>query len=263
MIFNVYMKRDSTVISIVSGKGGVGKSVIAVNLAEALAAEGRRVALIDADLGQGDCTILMNETPRATVMDLLRLAVRTSQVRHETAAGITLIQAADSPAEAEPRARELFTSLDELLTELRNDHEYILIDAPAGAGRTVRWALDRADLGLLVVVGEPTAIADAYRLVRMTWQSDASYPFATVVNFAEDDADGESIHERFSRITDHFTGRLPIYLGCVAFSRALRQSVLQQEPAYRADGPLRDSFASMARTITAGRILPIEQVNIG
>ncbi len=254
------MKRDTTIIAVVSGKGGVGKSVVAVNLAESLSADGRRVALLDADLGQAACSVLMNETPKSTVMDLLRFTARTDQVKHETASGLTLIQVSDDPGESDGRKKDLYPSLDELLTDLRADHEYIIIDAPAGVDGAVRWALDRADLGLLVVVGEPTAVANAYRLVRMIWKSDPAYPFGVVVNFADTAEEAQSVSDRFAKITDHFTGRLPNYLGWVPFSQAIRQSVVLQVPVVREAGPAADAFRELAQTIVSGRITLVESL---
>lgn len=255
------MKRDTTIIAVVSGKGGVGKSIVAVNLAEALSADGRRVALVDADLGQAACSVLMNETPKATVMDLLRFTARTGQLKHETASGITLIQASDEPGESDGREKDLYPSLDELLTDLRAEHEYIIIDAPAGVDGPVRWALDRADLGLVVVVGEPTAVADAYRLVRMIWKSDPAYPFGLVVNFADSAEEAQGIADRFAKITDHFTGRLPNYLGWVPFSQAIRQSVARQIPAVRQSGPTSEAFRELAQTLVSGRVTLVEPFN--
>ncbi len=202
----------------------------------------------------------MNETPGATVMDHLRFTATTNQLRHETSSGITLIQAAGQAGEAEPREQELYSSLDELLADLRGEHEYVLIDAPAGTGRAVRWALDRADLRLLVVVGEPTAIADAYRLARMIWSTDPFHPLATVVNFAESSVDGESVADRFARITEHFTGRLPNYLGWVPFSHSIRQSVMQQIPVVRKNGPASEAFRMLADAIIKGRTPLVESV---
>ncbi len=255
------MKRDTTIIAVVSGKGGVGKSIVSVNLAESLSSDGRRVALLDADLGQAACSVLMNETLKATVMDLLRFTVRTKQVKHETASGVTLIQASDDPGESRGREKDLYSSLDELLTDLRADHEYIIIDAPAGVDGAVRWALDRADLGLVVVVGEPTAVADAYRLVRMIWKSDPAYPFGVVVNFADDAEEAQGVADRFARITEHFTGRLPNYLGWVPFSQAVRQSVTRQIPAVRQPGPASEAFRELARTLVSGRLALVEPLN--
>lgn len=254
------MKRDSTIIAVVSGKGGVGKSLIAVNLAETLMLEGRRVALVDADFGQSACAVLMNEAPEASVMDLVRFMARTSQVLHETASGITLVQAASEAGETDGREKDVYSSLDELLTNLRATHEYVLIDAPAGTDGPVRWALDRADVGIVVVVGEPTAVADAYRLARMIWKSDPTYPLATVVNFADSEEDAAGVADRFGKITEHFTGRLPNYLGWVPFSPSVRLSVSRQVPAVRETGPARDAFSRLARTVVEGRFALTESM---
>lgn len=255
------MKRDTTIIAVVSGKGGVGKSVVSINLAEALSADGRRVAIVDADFGQSACSLLLNETPKATVMDLLRYTARTKQVKHETTNGITLIQASDHPGESDGREKDLYPSLDELLADLRSDHEYVIIDAPAGVAGAVRWALDRADLGLLVVVGEPTAVANAYRLVRMIWKSDPTYPFGMVVNFADSAAEAQGVADRFSQITEHFTGRLPNYLGWVPFSESVRRSVQQQVPAIRQPGAAAEAFRAIAQTIVSGRLTLVESAD--
>lgn len=261
MQFPTDMKRASTVLAVVSGKGGVGKSVITVNLAESLAADGHRVAIVDADFGQNACSVLLNETPSATVMDVLRYTAEAKALRHETEAGVTLIDVTTEPDETFTREQELFGKMDELLTELRSDHDYVLIDAPAGIDGPVRWAVDRADLTALVIVGEPTAIADAYRLARMVWSGDPSYPMATVVNFADSSDDAASVAERFSEITERFTGQLPNYLGWVPFSAAIRRSVMQQTPAVRTDGPERSAFRDLAQTLAAGRTLLAESVD--
>ncbi len=254
------MKRESTIIAITSGKGGVGKSVVAVNLAETLASEGHRVALVDVDLGQGACALLLNETPAASVMDVLRHTARTPQVLHQTAGGLTLVQVAAEAGEAAGRERALYAALDELLAHLRRTHHFVVLDAPAGTDGAVRWALDRADLGVLVVVGEPTAVADAYRLARLTWQHDPAYPLASVVNFADTAEEAQSVADRFATLTEHFTGQAPLYLGWVPFSPRVRQSVTMQEPAVRTPGPVRDAFEALSATLVQGRQPVLEPV---
>lgn len=255
------MKRDSTIIAVTGGKGGVGKSVVAVNLAETLAAHGHRVALVDADAGQGACALLMNETPPASVVDVLRHTARTQQVLHRTSEGVTLVQVAAEAGEATGRERALYAALDELLAHLRRTHHFVLIDTPAGTEGAVRWALDRADLGLFVIVGEPTAIADAYRLARMVWQQDPAYPVATVVNFADSAAEAASVAERFATITEHFTGQVPNYLGWVPFSSTVRHAVSAQEPAVRLPGPVRDAFEALSSTLVRGRQPVLQEVS--
>ncbi|GIV59802.1 MAG: flagellar biosynthesis protein [Rhodothermaceae bacterium] len=246
------------ILAFVSGKGGVGKSVLAVNLAETLCRQGHRVALLDVDLGQGACAVLLNETPVASVLDAVRGKARLIETLHETTGGFTLVQAVAEAAGADGLEHKLFRELDTLLGDLRRTHDVILLDAPAGVDGAVRWALDRADLGLLVLVGEPTAIADAYRLAKFVWQNDPAYPLGALVNYAEDEADARSVAERFSRITAHFTGQETLYFGWVPFSAHIRRSVREQCPAVRTFSPVARVFDRLGRALTAGRPVPLE-----
>jgi flagellar biosynthesis protein FlhG len=249
------MRRASTTIAIASGKGGVGKSVIAVNLAETLASLGHQTALLDADGGQGACHILLNETPPLSVADVARAGhdVRTSLCL--TSAGLTLVQMASDPDSQDAR---LFQTIDETLLLLRREHEYVIIDAPAGVDGAVRWAFDRADLGAVVLVEEPTAVADAYRLARMIWHADPDYPLASIVNFADSQSEAASVAERFGHVTWRFVGRVPNYLGWVPFCPSVRRSVRDQVPAVRLAGPIRTAFETLASTLIRGRTAPLE-----
>lgn len=258
------MKRTSTTLAIASGKGGVGKSVIAVNLAETLARRGHAVALLDADVGQGACAVLLNEDPPHTVADLVRLEAEPGDVAHETDGGVTLIQSAREPdcfVTAQQTA-VLHLSLDEVLRTIRTTHDFVLIDAPAGTNGTVRWALDRADMGALVLVGEPTAIADAYRLAKLVWSVDATYPLGGIVNCAESDDEAQSITDRFGTITERFTGQRPTHLGWVPFAPSIRTSVQQQTPAVRQHPAIRAAFERLAGVLADGRRLDCHPVNI-
>jgi flagellar biosynthesis protein FlhG len=237
------------VIAVVSGKGGVGKSVVAVNLAERIAASGERVALIDTDLAQGACSILLNETPAASLTDVSSGKVSFEDVFHETSAGITLVESARDIADIPQRNERLFEVLDLTLEHLRSDHPVIIIDCPAGAGDAVLWALDRADTALLVIVEEPTAIADAYRIVKHLRSVGSDMPLHLVVNHADSGRDAAGVAERFGAITTRFTGSCPSLCGWVPFSEQVRTSVKQQVPAVRVASSIAESFGQIAATL--------------
>ncbi len=251
------MEVTTNTIAFASGKGGVGKSVVTVNLAESLARRGHSVALIDADLGQSDSPILLNEVPATTVLDTVHDAPPRRAALHETEAGITLAQAASRPHKRDREAgHALYEALDELHGHLRDEHDYVLIDGPSGTRGPVRWALDRADLGALILVGEPTAVADAYRLVKMLWTADSDYPLGVVVNFADDEADAHSVAERFEAVTTRFLDQSPSTLGWVPFAQSVRQSVSEQTPIVRTEGPVREAFKELARTVAHREYVP-------
>lgn len=247
------MQHTTTILAVISGKGGVGKSMLAVNLAEVLARDEHVVALIDADHGQSACPVLMNEQPNHTVFDYSRRGATLDQILHRTGGNFTLaVSALERPRSAEQETA-LFQSLDDVIGRLRRTHEFIIIDAPAGMGSSVRWALDRSNTGLLVVVGEPTAIADGYRLTRMIWEQEPDYPLQTVVNFVDAETEARSIADRFAMITRRFTDRAPEYLGWIPYAPEIRQSVMQQRPAVRESSNIRSVFSDLANTLVVGR----------
>ncbi|MFW5972608.1 MAG: P-loop NTPase [Bacteroidota bacterium] len=246
------MRRSSIVLAVVSGKGGVGKSVVSVNLAETLARDGFRVALLDADAAQGACRILLNEPPGASIADASTELVSIEDALQRTTSGIMLAEVADDHIELPLKLERLYPVLDEALERLARHNEYVIIDTPAGSGELVRWALDRADMGALVLAEEPTAIADAYRLIKFVWQHDAEMPMGAIVNFADSEHEARSVADRFATITQRFTGNTALFLGWVPFSAEVRSSVRDQSPAVRQIGPVRTAFEHLAAVLTAG-----------
>jgi flagellar biosynthesis protein FlhG len=188
------------------------------------------------------------------VLDLTRHTARAELVLHGTASDVTLVQGVADPKQLGGYEPRLYATLDNLLYQLRATHDYILIDAPAGVGEPVRWALDRADLGLLTLVGEPTAVADAYRLVKLVWHTDPAYPIAVVVNFADTEDEAQSVAHRFGTITERFVQQAPNYLGWIPYSAQVRQSVAEQRPAVWSPGPVRGAFAHVADVLVRGRL---------
>lgn len=222
------------IVAIASGKGGVGKSIATVNTAEMLVRLGYKVAVVDADLGLSNCAALLNESVPATVMDIKKGRCDVEDVMLKTQGDFTLVTGADEPESDVLDWSELYTSLDQVLRKLRLENDFILIDTPAGASDLSFWALDRADMGVLVVVGEPTAISDVYRFCKFVLDVDPTYPFAAVVNFAENDEEAQNVLERFNTIVRHFMNREFSYLGYIPLDDLVRNSVTDQFPVVRA-----------------------------
>lgn len=244
-------EHSSFIVSVASGKGGVGKSLAAVNLAETMNRQGLKVALVDADLGLSNCAALMNERVPATAMDLLAESCYPEDLFLETASGITLITGSDEP---DPRLKDwsgLYPVLDELIRTLRGEHDFILIDTPAGASPLSLWALDRSDLCTLLLADEPTVISDVYRFSKYILEIDPSFPFAAIVNFTESEREARDVLQRFNSILDHFLGREIPYLGRIPASDAIRNSVREQVPVVLSQPgeDIRREFDYMAQTL--------------
>ncbi|MEO0557638.1 MAG: P-loop NTPase [Bacteroidota bacterium] len=237
------------ILAVVSGKGGVGKSTLAVNLAETLSDAGRRVALLDVDLCQTSCATLLNEEPSASAVAAASGAVALERIPHTTASGVTLILGGSS---ARPGGvpDTLYDVLDDALDHAARQHDVVLIDAPAGIEAPVRWALDRADAAVLVLVGEPTSVTGAYTLAKTVWQAVPEYPFLSVVNAADTDIDAAQTTERFAELTTQFLGRAPMPLGWIPYDAHVRAAARSQSPVIRKSASLRAAFAGLASELT-------------
>ncbi len=162
---------------ITSGKGGSGKSTVAVNLGAALAAEGRTVALVDMDMGMRSLDILCGLENRI-VYDLADVAdgicrVKQAIVKHPSVPNLSLISAAQtrgSDALSTVRSREL-------MDELKQRFDWVLIDSPAGVGRGFRNAAAGADQALIVTQADPVSMRDAERVAGLLERCDILRPF--------------------------------------------------------------------------------------
>lgn len=244
-------KHQSFIIAVASGKGGVGKSLVTVNTAEVLVQMGYKVAVVDADLGLSNCAALINESVPGTVMDVLRDRSSMDEVFLETEGGYTLVTGADEPDSDTLDWSVMYPTLDSVLRRLRQENDFILIDTPAGATDLSFWALDRADMGMLIVVGEPTAISDVYRFCKFVLDVDPTYPFGAVVNFAESDEDAQNVLHRFNTIVNHFMKREFPFLGYIPMDEMMRKSVTDQFPIARSDieGDLVNEFKYIASAL--------------
>lgn len=238
------------IIATVSGKGGVGKSMASVNIADTLLKAGYRVALLDADLGLSNCSTLLNEQVDATVMQWIQGSCGLEDLPHDSE-GLTLVTGSDEPGHNEQDPELLMEAMDQVIIAMAEEHDFIIIDTPAGSGELGLWALDRAQLGMIMLVNEPTAISDVYRFCKYILNIDPTYPFASVVNFAEDESGAESIHRRFNTILHYFMNQEVSYLGFIPSSDQIRLSVQKQKPLTRMhpESPVNKEFEFIAHNI--------------
>lgn len=244
---------SSFIVATASGKGGVGKTMATVNIAESLAAEGHKVALIDGDLGLSNCAALLNEQVPASALDVLKEKSYVSDLFQTTESGITLVTGADEPDPHIDDWSLLYPVLDEIIRKLRSNHDFILIDTPAGASDLSLWALDRSDLCTLILADEPTVISDVYRFCKFVMEIDPAYPFATIVNFAEDESGARSTAARFNSILNHFMERELPFMGYIPATEEIRKSINRQTPVTKLypDSLVTKEFRYIAQTLSS------------
>lgn len=218
------------VVSIASGKGGTGKSVLATNLALLRARDGERVLLVDFDAGLANAHLLLGIAPRYDLMDVLEERVSAADALVSGPEGVSLLSGGvGRPALANPTRREL-DRLYRALRPLEERFDLVLVDHGAGMGYVTLTHLAATSTLLLVTNPEVTALSDAYALYKHARSLNPDVRVGLVVNRALDEADARAAWERFESVSRRFLQAAPELVGWVPQDAAVSRSVRERRP---------------------------------
>ena len=178
-------------IAIVSGKGGVGKTVITANLAATLSLNGSRILVVDADLGLANLDILLGVSPDLTILDVIHGTQPLDKVLFHTEKGFDLLPAGSGLPEGAAMTQLLAEGMESILSSVEQRYDFILFDAGAGVGDVVLFFAGLSDEILLVATPEPTSLMDSYATIKILNQLHGRSEFLLVVNQANPDCSGQ------------------------------------------------------------------------
>jgi len=226
------LRPRARVLALVSGKGGVGKTNLAVNLSIALSAAGRRVLLVDADLGLANVDLILGQRPRGDLGHVLSGRLRLEDIVQEGPAGIRWIPGASHMPAISRISQKRREELLDGLTALETQHDFVLLDAPAGIGQGVLHLAHQADELLLVTTPEPPAIMDAYALLKAAAATrvEALGQVRLIVNMVAHRRDGPRVHGRIAETAGRFLGISVGFAGSVFCDGHIGRAVQRQEP---------------------------------
>ena len=219
------------IITIASGKGGVGKTNISTNLALAYAKLGKKVILMDADLGLANVNVVLGIIPKYNLYHLIRKQKTMREIIMDTSYGIQIVAGASGFAKIanldEEERQNFITELSELATA-----DVIIIDTSAGVSNNVLSFVAAADEAIIVTTPEPTAITDAYGIIKIiaTEIDNLGLSLKLIVNRVKSVTEGKKVAERVINIASQFLNLKVDYLGCVYEDPAVHQAVLRQRP---------------------------------
>lgn len=222
--------RQPRIITIASGKGGVGKTHMAINLAHSMAQAGQRVLLIDGDLGLANVNVMLGLSPNYNASHLLSDERSFEQVVTSVVDGVDLLPAGSALAELAELDMAGQVHLMEKLALYKRPYDVVLLDASGGIGGNVRLAISMAHEVLLVMNPETTSLTDAYALVKVASQCGSEAPFHVVVNRVRLAEQAREIFSCLDSASKTFLGVEVEYAGYVYQDRVVERALRAQRP---------------------------------
>ena len=239
-------------LAITSGKGGVGKSNIATNLAIVLAQKGYKVCIFDADTNLANVNILMGLTPHYSIEHLLNGAKTLEEVMITGPAKVKIIPAASGIADNNELDDEQKSRLISALETLEREFDYLIVDTAAGINNNVTRFLRSVQSILLVISTEPTSLTDAFALLRILKRSGHNKTVHVLVNMAINFGNGIEVFKRFDGAVKKYL-KLPLhFIGYITDDIAVKDSVRYQCPVvlYRPDSLASRCFINIEKGLT-------------
>ncbi len=249
------LENDTRVIAITSGKGGVGKTNLAVNLALEMQKSGKKVLLIDADIGMANVNVLMGRVTNRSLVDLLDDEVELEDVVEEGLSGVKYISGVAAIETALNVNRSAQRMIHRKLSNAGKLADVIIIDTGAGLSRYVIEFILVANEVLLVTTPEPTALADAYAVVKAYSKYSKKREIKLVVNRIRDEEECLEVTDRLNQTTQKFLNISVECLGYVYEDRAVRAAVKNQAPFIlsKPNSPASKCVKELAKSLLTGK----------
>ena len=218
------------IIAITSGKGGVGKTNISVNLAILLSKYGRKVLLIDADIHLGNVDVMCGISPGYSLIDVFNKTKSLKDILVSTPYGFDFLPATSGVVEMIEGEEHVLASMSEAFATVHHSYDIVLVDTGAGLAKSTLTFVLGSDKVLLVVTPEPASISDAYAMIKIIKQKNQFMPIMMVTNRTESEKVGHSLFNKMNLIVNRFLKSSILFGGTILEDERIGASVNAQQP---------------------------------
>lgn len=236
------------VIAVTSGKGGVGKTNVSVNLAISLAMRGRRVWILDADLGLANVDVLLGLSARKNLSHVLNGECELKDIVLDGPLGVKIVPASSGVQHMAELSRVETSGIVSAFSEMAEDIDTLIVDTAAGISSSVSMFAAAAHQVLLVLCNEPTSITDGYALIKVLARDHGIREVQILSNMVRSQLEGRDLYQKIARVTDSYLDVTARYAGFVPYDDFLRRALQRQEPVVTAFPHCRasESFKKLA-----------------
>lgn len=221
--------RAVQVIAVTGGKGGVGKTNVSINLAVSMASAGRKVVLMDADLGLANIDVLLGLSPKHNLSDVMSGNASLDDILLEGPAGVKIIPASSGTQSMVSMSAMEHAGLIRAFSDIHYPLDVLIIDTAAGISDSVVSFVRAAQEILLVVCDEPSSITDAYALMKLMSRDYQIQRFKVLANMTHSEQEGRAMFSKLASVSERFLDVTLQYVGHVPFDTQLRKSVKRQK----------------------------------
>lgn len=216
------------IIAVTSGKGGVGKTNIAVNLAVSLSQQGRKVVLFDGDLGLANVDVALGLRPSYDIRHVLSGEKQLQDIMLEGPRGLRIVPATSGVAQLTRLNAQERANIVNAFSELNDSVDTLIVDTGAGIDASVLTFCSACQAVVVVICDEPSSITDAYALIKVLNKENGVKEFQLLANMVEGDVEGRALYAKLSRVASRFLDVSLGYLGAIPRDNYLRKAVQQQ-----------------------------------
>ncbi|MEM5530532.1 MinD/ParA family protein [Gammaproteobacteria bacterium AS21] len=227
--------RPVKVIAVTSGKGGVGKTNVSVNLSLCLGQLGRKVVLMDADIGLANVDIMLGLKPKRNIADVLSGSCGLQEVMVDVAPNVQIVPATSGTMDMTSLSIHEHAELIYAFNDIAEDIDVLIVDTAAGISQAVISFLRASQEIVVVVCDEPTSITDAYGLIKLLNRDYRMTRFRVLANMVGNEKEGRSVYSKLLTVTDRFLDVTLQYLGAIPYDEAVKKAVKKQEPVVLGD----------------------------
>jgi len=253
-------KKGAEIIAITSGKGGVGKSSLSVNMALMLQQIRKKVLIIDADIHLGNVDLLMGVRSQHTLADVLEEGIELKDIIIPGPGNIDILPASSASGKLLEMEDVFLKKLASAFRSIENNYDYIIVDTGAGVANSVLSFLLGADKIVIVITSDPASIADAYAVIKIIKKNDLEIPILLIPNIMQSHEAGESLFKRMNLMVRRFLKSDIHYVGAILKDELIARSVKMQKPfvIHNPNAP-----ATSILRVLAKRIIQVEKKKRG